>query len=110
MRIFFTLLVFLSVALQLAITWYWRETPTVPEFEKFFRSFYGEVPAWSSFAFSLGSYWIVVPIATSIFAVAALVWGARGQHLGKLATVSLALTTLMVYAMYPLHLMLGQGV
>ena len=51
-----------------------------------------------------------MPIATSIFAVAALVWGARGQHLGKLATASLALTTLMVYAMYPLHLMLGQGV
>lgn len=110
MRISFTLLVFLSVALQSIITWYWRETPAVPEFERFFRSFYGEVPAWSSFAFSLGSYWIVVPITTTIIVVVALVRGSRRQHLGKLAAASLALTALMVYAMYPLHLMLSQGV
>ncbi|WP_417502760.1 hypothetical protein [Marinobacter sp.] len=109
MRVFFTLLILISVALQSAITWYWWETPTVLEFEKFFRSFYGEVPAWSSFAFSLGSYWIVLPIATLIITVVVLVLGSRRQHLGKLATISLALTTLMVYAMYPLHLMLGQG-
>ncbi|MGP4844389.1 hypothetical protein ACTXGQ_09690 [Marinobacter sp. 1Y8] len=80
------------------------------EFEKFFRAFYGDVPTWSSFAFSLGTYWIVVPFVTLVIMGAALVKESRGQHLGKLATFSLAVTTLMVYAMYPVHRMLGQGI
>lgn len=107
MRIMFILLIAISVTLQTMIAWYWREAPTVSEFENFFRSFYGEVPVWSSLAFAIGGYWFIVPMVTLIIMVATLVWGKRGKHIGKLASASFAVTIMMVYAMYPLHLMLA---
>lgn len=104
---------FLSIAflgatliLQITIVWYWGNTDAVDQFSKILAyQNNGLIPAWSSLAFTIGAFWLIVFVAT----IAVILWAKIkkvGIRYGHLALINSLVLVLMVYAMYPLHVLL----
>lgn len=106
MKIIAVLLSILFAAAQSLIAWYWSEV-TVRQFESVFASMYGGVPAWSAVAFSIGPGWLVSPLLIGAFLIATFFNNNLRAYLGRVSLVAFLITGLMVYAMYPIHLMLS---
>lgn len=68
---------------------------------------YGGVPAWSAVAFSIGPGWLVSPLLIGAFLIATFFNNNLRAYLGSVSLVAFLITGLMVYAMYPVHLMLS---
>ena len=68
---------------------------------------YGGVPAWSAVAFSIGPGWFFAPLLIGVFLIAALFNNNLRAYLGLVSLAACLITGLMVYAMYPIHLMLS---
>lgn len=107
MRTFVVLLILASTLIQGLIIAYWTQTAAPADFQRFFSGFYGETPLWSRAAFAFGYGWLLVPVMILAGLATAVARKSLRAHLGKLAVGGLLLTGAMVYAMYPLHLMLG---
>lgn len=107
MKALFAALALVSTLLQGLIIGYWTQTAAPAEFLRFFGGFYGETPLWSQAAFAFGHGWLLVPLLVLAGLAAALACKSLRAQLGKLAAASLLLSAAMVYAMYPLHLIMG---
>ncbi|WLQ12908.1 hypothetical protein O5O45_24585 [Hahella aquimaris] len=103
------LFVFLACAgilVQVFVSWYWTNTEAPQQFLDFFISLYGYAPAWSEWAFSFkqNSWW--PPLACALLLILAISNRRAQSLLGMAAGVSLLFAGGLVYAMYPLHLMM----
>nr|WP_298168393.1 hypothetical protein [uncultured Pseudomonas sp.] len=107
MRIIAVLLSILFAIAQFLIAWYWSQAVAVEQFESVFASIYGGVPAWSAMAFSIGPGWFVAPLLIGVFLIAAFFNNNLRTYLGRVSLAAFLITGLMVYAMYPVHLMLS---
>ena len=92
-------------ALQALVTVYWEKTNAPRLTQAVADSFYGGLPAWSLLAFSIGWYWLVLPLSSSAWLL--LAWRRPGyrRYIWPVAAVSLLGFLSMIYAMYPLHVM-----
>lgn len=106
MRAIPVLIVIALAGLQGLIAFYWMRTSARESFSNVFEAFHGKTPVWSQVAFSFGELWLVVPVASIAIVGFALYKKVDTKFLWKICTVSLLITMLMVYAMYPVHSML----
>lgn len=110
MRIFLLVLTIAFSLLMFAVCYIWAETNTISQFTDIFKSFYGGVPVLSSTIFSIGKLWYIAPALCLIMAVAGFI-KKKFNSLVLLSTLfSISGVLIMLYAMYPLHLMLRNSV
>ena len=109
MRVIAVILLMLFSVLQSMIVWYWSQTEAIEQFRSVFIAFNGSVPAWSETAFYIGSGWMAAPLLIGIFLVAAIFNKDIRTYLGHVSIIAFIVTILMVYSMYPLHIMLAVG-
>lgn len=110
MRILLTILSVSFISIQFWLVWLWTNTDTTEKLIQFFKSFYGFIPTWSHLAFSMGSAWWLVPII--LISILGFVIYTKGITLKitYLCIGSVCITLSMVYAMYPIHLMLTKSI
>ncbi|ABC27082.1 conserved hypothetical protein [Hahella chejuensis KCTC 2396] len=106
----FAFLACAGIFVQVFVSWYWMNTDAPKQFLDFFNSLYGAAPAWSqwAFAFKQSSWW--PPLLCAALLIFAIVKRPTQRLLGAVAGVSLSVAGGLVYAMYPLHLMLQSPV
>ena len=93
-----------------SICYVWAETNTTSQFTNTFNSFYGGVPALSNAAFSIGKFWYIAPALCLIMAIVGLIKKKTNSFILLSTLFSIGGVLIMLYAMYPLHLMLGKSV
>ena len=101
------LLILLLASLQALVTVYWMKTNAPQQFADVFKAFHGGIPAWTALAFSIGWFWLVLPLASLAWLFRAWKVKEQGRNPWTIATASLLAFVSMLYAMYPLHLMLA---
>src|SRR5690606_27968787 len=106
MKAFAAIPLALLAGLQALIAWYWTHTTAAEQLKSVFTSMYGSVPAWSELAFSIGAGWLAAPIVIAAFLVASIFAAGLRADLGVASFAAFFITILMVYAVYPVHLML----
>lgn len=101
------LLITLVAALQVLVTSYWMKTAAPQRFTGVFQGIHGQLPNWTTLAFSIGWYWLSLPLANVVWM--AFTWRrhAHRRFAWAVAIVSMLGFLSMVYAMYPLHVMLA---
>ena len=84
----------------------WTETDIIEQFTQVFHGLYtNAVPGWSKVAFSFGRSWYLVS-ALHITLLALALYDRKSKPALLAIAVSSALSFLvMLYAMYPLHIM-----
>lgn len=102
------LLIILFAALQALVTTYWMKAGAAPRFTEVFHAIYGMLPAWTELAFSIGWYWLTLPLASLIWLLLAWRRHAQRRNAWTVTVVSLLGLLSMMYAMYPLHVMVAQ--
>jgi hypothetical protein len=101
------LLIALFSALQALVTAYWMKAGALQRFTDVFDAFYGAPPAWTALAFSIGWYWLTLPLASLVWLLLASQRQAQRRNAWTVTVVSLLGFLSMMYAMYPLHLMVA---
>lgn len=99
------LLITLFASLQAVVTVYWMKAGATQGFTNVFEAIYGSVPSWTALAFSLGWYWLVLPVASLCWLLLAWRRQAQRRNAWAVTVVSLLGFLSMTYAMYPLHVM-----
>ena len=107
MKISLIIFSILFITLQTATTIAWLETEIIEQFSGIFLGFYKSgIPAWSDMAFSLSGWWFL----SSFTSLAFLVYGSILKKSNKVVFLALIISGFsflgMIYAMYPVHLML----
>ncbi|MCL6417206.1 hypothetical protein MIB92_16215 [Aestuariirhabdus sp. Z084] len=107
MRFFLLFCGFVILSFQVALTYAWVETPMLRMFIDTFNGLYeGGIPVWSNMAFSWGKWWYF----TAAMLLVALVYGfvikRPVSSLLILVLASFLSVASMLYAMYPIHLMM----
>ena len=97
------LLITLFSALQVLVTSYWMTTAARQRFTDVILTIHGALPAWTTLAFSIGWYWLGLPLASLAWLILAWRRPAHRRYAWAVAIVSLLGFVSMVYAMYPLH-------
>jgi len=100
-------LITILAALQVVVTAYWMKTAAPRRFTDVFQALHGATPAWTTLAFSIGWYWLSLPLASLAWLVFAGRRHAHRRYAWAVAIVSLLGFLSMMYAMYPLHLIAG---
>ena len=97
-------LIALFAALQALIAAYWVWGGGTRQFVDVLMAFHGRLPMWTALAFSLQWHWLYVPGACIVWLL--LVWArlADRNRAWRVSLGSLCVVLLMLYAMYPLHL------
>jgi hypothetical protein len=101
------LLIALLAALQATVTAYWMKAEATQRFTDVFQAIHGTVPSWTALAFSFGWYWLALPIASLVWLFLAWRQQVRRRNAWTITAVSLIGSLSMMYAMYPLHVMLA---
>lgn len=110
MRIFLSILTMVFSALIIILCYIWTETNTIDQFTNVFKSLYGGIPALSVAAFSIGKFWYIAPTSFLAMLVSGFVNKQKNPFI-LLSTLFSAIGFLiMLYAMYPLHLMFGTSI
>ena len=107
MRISLIIISIVFIALQTATTIAWLETEIIEEFTDIFLGLYRSgIPIWSDIAFSFGAWWLL----SSFTSLVLWVYGSFFEKSNKLVFLALIISGLsfvgMIYAMYPVHIML----
>jgi hypothetical protein len=66
---------------------------------------YGQVPAWTEFAFSIGIWWYVIAAVFAIGSITAYFLVSSKLAHACITLLSAVVAISMIYAMYPIHLM-----
>lgn len=101
------LLITLLAALQASVTAYWMKAGATQRFSDVFQAIHGAVPGWTALAFSFGWYWLALPLASLVWLLLAWRQQAKRRNAWAITAVSLLGFLSMMYAMYPLHVMLA---
>jgi hypothetical protein len=107
MRVVPFLLIVLFAALQGLIAAYWIKAGAARSFASVLERIYGTLPSWSALAFSFGWYWLAMPVAGIAWLLLAWMRKTERRRAWTVCTASMLVFLAMVYAMYPLHLMLA---
>lgn len=102
------LLIALFAALQASVTAYWMKTGATQRFTDVFQAIYGELPAWTALAFSIAWYWLTLPLASLVWLLVAWREQAQRRNAWTVTIASLLGFLSMMYAMYPLHVMVAR--
>ncbi len=100
-------LIALFAALQALIAAYWIKAGAARSFASVLEGIYGTLPAWSAMAFWFGWYWLAMPVAGIVWLLLAWLRASERRRAWLVCTTSMLVLLGMVYAMYPLHLMIG---
>lgn len=98
------LMITLFAALQAIVAVFWMKAGAARRFTNVFEGIYGATPPWSALAFSIGWYWLILPIITIVWLLCAWRWKAFRCFPWAAMLLSLLVLLSMVYAMYPLHI------
>ncbi|MDO6765768.1 hypothetical protein [Agarivorans sp. 1_MG-2023] len=107
MRLTIIIFSIVFISLQTATSILWVQTKAIEQFRSAFLAFYSSgIPMWSDLAFSLGDWWFL----PSFIALAFLVFGSIFNKTYSVTILALVISGLsffgMLYAMYPVDLML----
>ncbi|MDN3640769.1 hypothetical protein QWY82_18365 [Simiduia curdlanivorans] len=106
MRIFLVIIAIAFIMLQIVVTYLWTETDIIEQFTQVFQGLYPNgIPDWSKVAFSFGRSWYLVSALLIILVALALYDQKSKPALLAIAASSALSFLVMLYAMYPLHIM-----
>ena len=93
----------------MAYVWVKSTRPYGNEYSNFLELAYGHVPAWTEFAFSIGAWWFGIAVLTGVMVLSTYL--CKASWLLHLVAFfwSLTMALALLYAMYPIHLMMNGG-
>ncbi|MGY5453054.1 hypothetical protein ACVFI8_19255 [Agarivorans sp. MS3-6] len=97
---------FSAIQALLCYLWTRAEDNAADQFRQFIDSIYSEIPPWTETAFSLGRWWYLSAIACAMMAIYTYWQKSSYMHLFPPLLMAIFGTIAMLYAMYPIHLML----
>ena len=107
MRIIASFFLIIFAIAQSVIAWYWSEPIAINQFQSVLAALYGGIPTWSAMAFAIGQGWFIAPLLIGVFLAVAFFNKGIRSYIGLVSLAAFFVTGLMVYAMYPVHLMLS---
>jgi small neutral amino acid transporter SnatA (MarC family) len=104
--LFAALLAILGICVQAMISWAWIKMDTTQQFLNVFSSLYGHIPTWSRLAFSTRDFSWAFPLVCAVLLSYTFAAKRSRAFLFGVAALSLLIAGGLIYAMYPIHLML----
>jgi hypothetical protein len=98
-----------ATLVQAVLAWAWTEPNAKNQIVRFFRDIYGGTPSWTALMLGLGGAVWLLPAFSAVLLVLAL-WRKPRISLPVVAILVLTVLAGMLYAMYPMDLMLKGGV
>jgi hypothetical protein len=101
----------MATVAQAVLAWAWTEPNAKKQIVHFFRDIYGGMPSWTALMLGLGKAVWLLPAFSTFLLVLAL-WRKPKFPLSLVVVVVLVVAVLigMLYAMYPIDLMMNGGV
>jgi hypothetical protein len=98
-----------ATAIQAFFAWALTQTSAKQQFVSLYSGIYGGVPRWTQLMFGLDQFvWLLPAISTALVVLALY---RRGKPpLSSAAAIAVLLLLGMLYAMYPIHLMMTTSV
>jgi hypothetical protein len=96
---------FVATAAQALFAWGWTRGDVTKQFASVFQGIYGELPSWTAFMFGLGMLVWLLPAISAVILILALRRKAQ-LPLSVASALAVALLVAMIYAMYPIHIMM----
>jgi hypothetical protein len=94
---------------QAVLAWAWTEPNARKQIVRFFRDIYGGMPDWTAQMLGLGNAVWFLPACSTVLLVLAL-WQKPKVPLSLVTVLVVAVLIGMLYAMYPIDLMMKGGV
>jgi hypothetical protein len=94
---------------QAVLAWAWTEPNARKQIVRFFRDIYGGMPGWTALMLGFGKAVWLLPVFSAVLIALAL-WRKPRISLPVVAILVLTVLAGMLYAMYPIDLMMKGGV